>query len=1293
MSELRIGVDIGGTFTDLCVMDDTGIVAVGKVLTTPRQPALAVEQVVRETLAANQLATSDVRRFIHGTTLVTNAIIERKGAKTALLATAGFRDVLELAREHRYELYDLMIEMPVPLVPRWLRFDVPERVLSDGTVATPLDVAYVERLATELVEADVEAVAISFLHSFTNPRHEQEARDAIRRVAPHLRVAISSEVVPEIREFERTSTTVANVYVQGLTEEYLADLRTRIAGTGVPGEPHIMLSNGGIATIDTAAHFPIRMLESGPAGGALAAAAFGAHGNQRDLLAFDMGGTTAKLCIIEAGEPLVTHQFEVDRVYRMRPGSGLPVKVPVIDMIEIGVGGGSIARINALGLLTVGPHSAGSEPGPVCYNRGGTLPTVTDADLVLGYLDPGYFLGGRMALDVEGARAAIATHIAGPLGVDVAEAAWGIHRTANEDMANAARVHAVERGKDPTGLPLFTFGGAGPVHGAGVAVALRAERVIAPPAAGVMSAVGFLTAPLSFDFVRSAHMLVDDLIDETSAKNVEALFAEMETEGRMLLERSGVSEAEVQHRRFAEMRYSGQGFEVRVPVPATIAGADWRTALDQAFAVQYARLYQRQGPTVPLEVMSWRVVSTGPTPDAMLRASAPATRGDARKGNRRAYFPAAGGYVDTPVYDRYNMTPGDIVIGPAIVEERECSLVVPPGATCSVADDGSLVMDLPSSHPTSGSSKSIDPFLVGVVANRLVATLQEQQTTLVNTAFSSVVRESLDLACAVFDSRGEMIAQSVGGTPGHINAMATGMHHVVEAFPPHTLSPGDVLLTNDPWMTSGQINDITVASPVFAPMTGEGDGARGSRLVAWFATCCHAPDIGGRIVSAEAKDVFEEGLRLPIMKMFKAGVANEELFAIIRANVRTPGETVGDLYAQMSANEVGAKSLLRLLDEFGLDDIDDVAEQIMQRSERAIRDALSAMEDGSYEAEMRTDGYGEEDLVLHAKVTIAGDEITVDYAGSSPQSLYGINVVANYTRAYASFAVKAAIAPDVPHNAGSFRPVHVTAPLGSVLNCEEPAPVAVRHLVGHFLPSLLFRALRPAMPGRLLADSSDALWMTIWRGENPGHETFTFTAFQAGGTGARAVKDGISATSFPSGVRAVPTEVIETVTPLMQQRRELRVDSGGVGRERGGLGQFTRMACRTGEAWSVNGNVDRVRHAAQGAEGGGAGATGGFSLFGAGDLPRKQLHRLACNDVVCVDLPGGGGYGDAFDRDPERVLADVVGGYVSEDAARDDYGVAVRYRGRTEALVRPPEQFEIDSGETTRLRSTERTRG
>lgn len=682
---MRVGVDIGGTFTDLCVLDDTGIVAVGKTLTTKDEPARGVEEVLRDTLDAAGIAASQVTGVVHGTTLVTNALIERKGARTALLLTEGFRDITEMAREHRYELYDLMIELPRPLVPRHLRFGVPERMLADGTISRELDIPYVERLARELDAAGVEAVAICFLHAFTNPAHERAAAEAIRRVAPRLRVGMSSEVVPEIREYERASTTCANVYVQGLAEAYLTDLRRRLARLGIAAPPHIMLSNGGVATVDTAAAYPIRMLESGPAGGALAAAAFGGGGSS---LAFDMGGTTAKLCVIENGEPLITHQFEVDRVYRLRPGSGLPVKVPVIDMIEIGVGGGSIARVNPLGLLTVGPDSAGSEPGPACYGQGGDAPTVTDADLVLGYLDPAYFLGGRMALDADAAWNTIHTLVAEPLGVDVPEAAWGIHTTTDQDMANAARVHAVERGQDPTGLPLFTFGGAGPVHGAGVAAALGASRVVTPPGAGVMSAVGMLTAPTAFDFVRSAHVRVAEL----TPGRLDAIFAEMEAEGARLLGESGVRQ--VAHARFAEMRYAGQGAEIRVAVPDG-AGAD---ELADAFGEAYRRLYARPGPDVPVEVLSWRLVSSGPPPEVTLRMPPEDAGGEARKGVRKAYFPGpsgtAGGYVDTPVYDRYALAPGTAIEGPALVEERESTLVVPPGAACAVAPDSSLIVDL-----------------------------------------------------------------------------------------------------------------------------------------------------------------------------------------------------------------------------------------------------------------------------------------------------------------------------------------------------------------------------------------------------------------------------------------------------------------------------------------------------------------------------------------------------------------------------------------------------------------------
>jgi N-methylhydantoinase A len=670
----QVGVDIGGTFTDLILVDGaTGDFTVTKSLTTPDDPARAVATALEDALTRARVKAAEVGQVIHGTTLVTNAIIERKGARTALMTTAGFRDALEIGKEARFELYDIELELPEPLVPRYLRFDVPQRTLADGSTALELDIGFVEKLTRELAEAGIDAVAISFMHSYANPEPERAARESVLRMAPDMRVSISSEVVSEIREYERTSTTVANVYVQRRTERYLADMQDRLEGLGFEGALRLMLSGGGTATPETAARFPIRLLESGPAGGALAAAHYGRGAGIPDLLSFDLGGTTAKFAVIADGEPLLAAEFEVDRRYRFKKGSGLPIKTQVIEMIEIGAGGGSIARVDSLGLLRVGPDSAGADPGPAAYGLGGTEATVTDADLVLGYLDPGFFLGGAMSLDLDAARRAISDKVAAPLGLSLDEAAWGIHQAVNESMAAAARVHVIERGQDPRSLPMFAFGGAGPVHGYRVARALGSPRLLAPLGAGVLSTVGFLAAPLAFDFVRTWATPLDGL-DQARA---EALFAEMEAEGATLLGEP------VTHRREVDMRYVGQGHEIRVGVTCDLRAA---------FEAEYRRLYNRLGPAgVALEITAWRVRSSGPRPDLTLNVRG--ASGEARKGTRRAWMPESGGMVEVPVYDRYRLQPGARFEGPAIIEERESTLVVGPGARCVTDPGWNLVAD------------------------------------------------------------------------------------------------------------------------------------------------------------------------------------------------------------------------------------------------------------------------------------------------------------------------------------------------------------------------------------------------------------------------------------------------------------------------------------------------------------------------------------------------------------------------------------------------------------------------
>jgi N-methylhydantoinase A len=691
----RLGVDIGGTFTDLVWVDDvTGEVRVGKLLTTPKDPAQAVEQGVLRLLEEAGAVPAGVRSLIHGTTLATNALIERKGARTGLLTTAGFRDALEIGREGRYDMYDLFIDPPAPLVPRHLRLEVPERIAADGSVTRPLDPAGARAAIASLLAEGVEAIAISLLHAYRNPVHEDALARLVAAEAPGLPVSCSSEVVPEIREYERTSTTAANVYVMPLMGRYLDDLERKLADMGIPGGFYIMLSSGGIATPATAKRVPVRLVESGPAAGALAAARAARLAGEERLLSFDMGGTTAKACVIDRGEPLVAREFEVARADRFKKGSGLPIRVPVIELIEIGAGGGSIARIDRMGLLKVGPDSAGADPGPACYALGGREPTVTDADLVLGYLDPDFFLGGRMRLDVGAARRAIADRVGGPMGFDLPQAAWSIHRVVNENMAAAARIHGIERGKDLRAYPLFAFGGAGPVHAWQVGRILKVPRVLVPFGAGAASALGLLSAPLAFDFVRTA----PQRLGQADWAQVNRLFAEMEAEGRAVLRQAGVAEGDMRFRRSAEMRYAGQGHEVEGPVPADTLGPASLEPLTAGFEAAYRALYQRTPLGVAIEALNWRVVVSGPEPDVRVD---PAPGGPARdrqqaataKKARRAYFPEAGGYVETPVYDRYGLEPGAVFAGPAIIEERESTTIIGPGARVRVDATRTLVAE------------------------------------------------------------------------------------------------------------------------------------------------------------------------------------------------------------------------------------------------------------------------------------------------------------------------------------------------------------------------------------------------------------------------------------------------------------------------------------------------------------------------------------------------------------------------------------------------------------------------
>ncbi|MFQ5522748.1 MAG: hydantoinase/oxoprolinase family protein [Acidimicrobiia bacterium] len=684
---IRVGFDVGGTFTDFVLVDAEGHWHTGKRLTTYPDPSDACLAGLETLLEKAEVGFAEVGRAVHGTTLGSNIVIERKAEGVALATTRGFRDVLLIGREKRYQVYDLQITKPAPLIDRDMIWEIPERILADGSVRDPLDEAAARESIREMSERGVTSLAVSFLHSYLNPEHERRFAELVGEEAPHIHVSLSSEVSPQFREYERTSTTVVNAYLVTAVRAYLKKMVDQLAGRGYRGRLFVMQSGGGVATAEAMADLPVRMIESGPAAGAIIAAKFGEISGHRDLVAFDMGGTTAKLSLVSGGEPSTVGQFELHKV-RLAAGSGIPMNVRSLDLVEIGAGGGSIARV-AQGTIHVGPDSAGSVPGPVCYGRGGTEPTVTDANLVLGYINPDAFAGGTMKLDIAGARAAIEENIARPLGITAEAAAWGIHRIVNLNMEMAARVVSIERGNDPRKLALVATGGAGPAHAARLAAALGMPAVLVPSAAGVASAVGLLSAEVKFDTSRS---FVSPLTG-ISSDRLNRLYGEMEAEASRIIEASTDSPP-VRLVREVDLRYAGQGFELTVelaPGPIT------ETTIDEiraTFDLAYAKRYGFASPDKPVEATTWKLTAYGDSPPLEIPKIVPGDHNSQAgpMATRQAYFPEVGGYGSTPIFSRYELVPGQVVSGPAIIEERESTTVIPPGFDGRVDEYGTVRM-------------------------------------------------------------------------------------------------------------------------------------------------------------------------------------------------------------------------------------------------------------------------------------------------------------------------------------------------------------------------------------------------------------------------------------------------------------------------------------------------------------------------------------------------------------------------------------------------------------------------
>lgn len=1208
---LSLGVDIGGTFTDIVVLDeDTRAIHAHKELTTPKAPADGVVRGIAKLFQREGLEMVHVGRLVHATTLFTNALIERRGARTGFITTAGFGDVVAIGRERKYDIYDLQIDVIRPLCDREQRYEVDERIDATGRVLRELDVEQLAKAAERALHRGCESLAIGFLNAHVNPHNEQLARDLIRARFPNVSLSISHEVANEIREFDRFSTAIANAYIQPLAETYLHVLASALRDMGLRCPMFVMRSNGGMATVDEALRTPIHLLESGPAAGTLAAAYFGRSCDVADFVALDLGGTTAKLCAIEGGVPLLSHVFEAAREKRFVPESGLPIRIPTVDLIEIGAGGGGIARVDQLGLLKVGPTSAGSEPGPAAYGRGGKDPTVSDANLLLGYLNPGYFANGEIRLDSELAALAVGK-MADALRVPARDGAAGIHDLANESMAAAARVHAAERGRDPSRLALLVTGGGGPIHGGGVARKLGISTLICPAAAGVASAIGLVLAPVRIDTARFAGLA----LTEANLAPLQQAYAALRTDAAARVNEMVGYSARPEISYAAEMRYLGQGFEITVDLNRALVASNPLPAIRQAFEAQYREIFGQVLAWADIELTMVRLTATLSLTDAkrpLTFAQTAAQQMPAPVSTREIFIPGTSAPVQAAVYRWEALPAGAQLAGPAVVEQQGSTLVLAAGDTLRLGPGGTAIVSVGQSAARSNGFDSIN---LEIFWRRLIAIVDEASATLVRSSFSTVVRESDDFSVVLTDAQGNSLAQGTKSIPVFIGSLPRTVRHFIEYFGIDNLHEGDVYITNDAWLGTGHLSDINLAAPIF----------HGGRLVAFAASTAHAADIGGNSNAYQIADVFQEGIQIPILKLREKGVINETILQLLRKNVRAPDQVVGDLFGQISALSIIERRLAAVLSEWNLQSLDEFARETFARTDEATRGGIRRIPNGTYYAEQYTDGM-DTPLLLKAKVTVEDDTLTVDYDGTAGQIKAALNVAYCYTHAFTVYGLKCLLDPDSPNNEGSFRALKVIAPEGSVLNHNFPLSGGNRATVGHYLPSLVYQALAPAMPDTVLASAGAPIWSILIKGHTSPGEPVMVKGYFNGGMGASRARDGLSVTSWPSNISGAPVEVMERLGPVRVNYRRYRDSSGGDGMHRGGDGVETEIEITEAGDYLLNIVGDRVRHGAPGLFGGQHGRTGEVLINGTA-VDVRRTHNLKVGDRIVVRTPGGGGFG------------------------------------------------------------------
>jgi N-methylhydantoinase A/oxoprolinase/acetone carboxylase beta subunit/N-methylhydantoinase B/oxoprolinase/acetone carboxylase alpha subunit len=1268
----RVGIDTGGTFTDIVLVDDaTGGIETAKIESTPSDPGLAVLRGLREF----RKPPESIASIVLGTTITTNAVLQRKGARVLYITTRGFEDIPHLQRADKPDPYDLQWEKPQPLVRRRDCIGIAERIASDGSVVEPLRARELDRLAALVAawiaeqglaadgaprtgkrQADC-AIAVNLLFSYANPAHEQQLAALLARRFPALSISLSSEVSPLWREYERASTTILDAFTRPLLQRFLEGLDRRLKSEGYRANLAVMKSNGGRMLASTAAIRPIQILLSGLAGGVIGGRAVGEAAGRRSCITFDMGGTSTDVAVIVDGVLTYTTEYQLE--------FGLPVSMTSLDVITIGAGGGSIAWVDKGGLLKVGPGSAGADPGPACYGRGGSEPTVTDANLVLGRLGARSLLGGGMSLDRAAALAALGG-LGARLGLGAEATARAVIAVANENMANSIRVLTIQRGLDPRDFALVAFGGAGPLHGAEIAGILGIPELIVPPNPGLTSALGTLLATPRVDAQRT-YVRRGPRID---ARELSGVLAELERSARDDLTAEGHTE-EPNARATVSMRYSGQSHEQEVSVTGSPARPGWLMDLFEEFHRQHERSYgyRIDGETIEVTACSVSVSGAGiALPDGGRKRPAKAA-----SPRRKVDFGGAK-RVDCPVIDRATLVAGQAVVGPAIVEGYDSAVLVLPGQTGAVQPGGSMLVR--GEQAASVARGPREPVTLSIVNNALVNICREMGTAMVRTAYSPIFNESRDFSCAIFDAKGQMLAQGEY-CPSQLGAIVYTVQSMIKELGANPLRPGDVLIHNDPYRGGCHMPEHLLLKPIYH---------RG-RLVAYAAIIAHFAEIGGMVVgsfAANATEVFQEGLRLPPVKLMRNGERVSEVWDIMLANHRTPRHTWGDLHAMLGALKTAEERFLALCDAFGPDFIVEVSGALLDYAERWMRSEISNIPDGVYEFEdhMEDDGVTDAPVRLHVKVTVAGDELTADFSGSDPQARGPINATFGVTMSATFNALYQLADKAIPKNGGCYRPVHVIARPGSVVNVQYPGPsVGGNTETQPVMVFLVLGALAPVIPERVSACEGCTSCNFLIGGVHPeAGEYYAHYHFEASGWGGRATKDGNDCQNHIIGnCRITPVEVFETRFPIRVLSYGLRADSGGPGTFRGGLGSYRILRVEAPEL-RVSMLMDHTKAGPWPFRGGRRGAPASVTVKRAGKRKFESFRnafgtesaskfadvRLRKGDEVRIESCGGAGYGDPISRSRERIERDVAEGFVSAVAAARVYGT----EGRSDATRR-----------------------